>query len=167
MIPTRSAVCWTSSSEWDERKTVRPSAAVSRNSVAHLRLQQRVEPTRRLVEHGELGPVHERLHDPDLLPVAARQLPDRAVEHDPEPLAERVAQRRSGAAQADERVELLPRGEPVGQPQVAGQVADPTAAATPSRRLSRPKSAALPAVGLIRSSSSLIVVLLPAPFGPR
>ena len=91
---------------------------------AHLRLQERVEPARRLVEHGQLGLVHERLHDPDLLPVAARQLPDRAVQLDAEPLAERVAERRSCAAQANERVELFARRQPVGQAQVAGQVAD-------------------------------------------
>ncbi len=135
---------------------------------AHLRLQERIEPARRLVEDGELGPVHERLHDPDLLPVAARQLPDRAVEHDAEPLAERVAERRSGAAQANERVELLARGEPVGEPQVAGQVADPAARRDPvARGCPGRRARARPAVGLIRSSSNLIVVLLPAPFGPR
>jgi hypothetical protein len=69
--------------------------------------------------------VHERLHDPDLLPVAAGQLPDRSVELDPEPLAERVAERRCDAAEASERVELLAPGEAVGQTQVAWEVADP------------------------------------------
>jgi hypothetical protein len=72
--------------------------------------------------------VHERLHDPDLLAVSPRELPNRAVEHDPETLAERVTEGCNGATQANQR---------------------------------------LPAAGLIRSSSSLIVVLLPAPFGPR
>ena len=63
MIPTRSAACCTSSSECEERNTVRPSAAVSRRRRPHLGLQQRVEACRRLVEHDEVGAVHERLHE--------------------------------------------------------------------------------------------------------
>src|SRR4030067_233201 len=36
-------------------------------------LDQRVQALRRLVEDEQLGPVHEGLHEPDLLPVAVRE----------------------------------------------------------------------------------------------
>ena len=71
-----------------------PVAAASRTSSAELVLQQRVEPARRLVEDEQLGTVHERLHEPELLAVALRELADRPVEHDAEALDERVPQPR-------------------------------------------------------------------------
>ena len=54
-------------------------------------LQQRIQPGGRLVEHQQFGPVHEREHQPDLLPVALRQCPYRAVQLDAEPFDELVA----------------------------------------------------------------------------
>ena len=92
---------------------------------AELVLQQRIEPARRLVEDEQLGTVHERLHEPELLAVALRELADRPVEHDTEALDERVPQPRiDRSAETGEGSELLVAREPVVQAQVAGQVAD-------------------------------------------
>ena len=60
MIPTRSATCCTSSSECDERKTVRRRGGLAEQR-RELLLHQRVEPARRFVEEEHVGPVHERL----------------------------------------------------------------------------------------------------------
>ena len=68
----------------------RPSRARARGT----RPGERVEAAGRLVEDEQLGPVHERLHDPDLLAVPLRELADRAVEDAVEALAELVAERR-------------------------------------------------------------------------
>jgi hypothetical protein len=82
--------------------------------LAELGLQERVEARRRLVQDHELRPVHERLHDADLLAVALRELADRPVAHDAEALAELVAKLLVDAhAQARQRVELLTCGQPV------------------------------------------------------
>jgi hypothetical protein len=59
-----------------------------------LLLQERVEAARRLVEHEQVGPAHERLHDSELRPVALRELADRPVEDDSETLDEIVARGR-------------------------------------------------------------------------
>ena len=78
-----------------------------RDELVERLLDERIEPARRLVEHEQVGIVHERLDEPDLLPVPARQLLDPAVEIEVEPLGELVAAsrrarragaRRSGAA---------------------------------------------------------------------
>ena len=91
-------------------------------------LEDRVQPARRLVEHHELGPVLEGLHDPDLLLVALRELPGRAVERQ----VEAAGQRPGGgevahALEAAEERERLARGEPLVQPQLPREVADPAA----------------------------------------
>ena len=52
-------------------------------------LHQRVEPVGRLVQDEEVGPVHERLDEADLLSVALRQGGDRPVELELEALRER------------------------------------------------------------------------------
>ena len=169
MIPTRSAACCTSSSECDERNTVRPSAGGLAHE-AHGTPPEAAGRARSSARRGSSsgGPVHERLDEPELLAVALRELTDRAVEHRAEPLAELVAERRLAAAQAGERVELRAAGEAVEQPEIAGQVPDLRRGPRPRRRCaSSPSSAARPEVGRIRSSRRRIVVLLPAPFGPR
>ena len=72
--------------------------------------------------------MHERLDEPELLPVALRELPDRPVEDDAEPLAELLAEPGvEPAAKPGERLELLTAGQPVGEAQVAREVADPAA----------------------------------------
>jgi hypothetical protein len=105
--------------------------------------------------------VHEGLHDAELLTVPLRELSDRAVEVDPEALAELLSESDLGpAAQTRERLELFASGEPVRYP-------TPRRASTPSLCVSSPKRAARPAVGRISPSRRRIVVDLPAPFGPR
>ena len=54
-------------------------------------LHERVEAARRLVEDEQVGIVHERLDEPDLLPVSAGELLDPAVEVEVEPFREGVA----------------------------------------------------------------------------
>ena len=49
-----------------------------------LPLDEWIESRGRLVQHDQLGPVHERRHQRDLLPVPTRQVVDRPVEIDAE-----------------------------------------------------------------------------------
>ena len=51
-------------------------------------LHKRVEAARGFVEHEQLGLVHERLHDAELLLVALRQLSYRAVQVKPKPFGQ-------------------------------------------------------------------------------
>src|SRR5690606_32321237 len=55
-----------------------------------LALDEWVEAARRLVEHEQVGPVHERLDEPDLLAVALRERVDGAAQVETEPLGERL-----------------------------------------------------------------------------
>jgi hypothetical protein len=55
-----------------------------------LLLHERVEPAGRLVEHEQLGFVHERLDQADLLLVALRQVAHRSAEVDAEAVGEAV-----------------------------------------------------------------------------
>ncbi|HSJ73532.1 MAG TPA: hypothetical protein VK904_04380 [Miltoncostaeaceae bacterium] len=126
ITPTRSATCCTSSREWDERKTVPPPAAASLISARTSRSTRRVEPAGGLVEHDPVGPVHEGLHQPELLAVALGELADGTAELGVQALAERIAARRvdPAAAQPGERGELLTAGEAVREPELAGKLAD-------------------------------------------
>ena len=54
-------------------------------------LDERIEPRDRLVEDQQLGLVHERLDQAELLTVTRRQLADPPVEIGVEPLCKRVA----------------------------------------------------------------------------
>ena len=53
-------------------------------------LHKWIEPARRFIEDDQVGPMHEGLHETDLLAVALRQLMDRPIELDLEPLDEQV-----------------------------------------------------------------------------
>ena len=79
MIATRSQVFSTSERMWLERKTVAPSATVSRSVSKKRLLDERVEARGRLVEDEQLGPVLERDDQADLLLVALRVLPEAAA----------------------------------------------------------------------------------------
>ena len=61
------------------------------DQVLELVLQQRVQAGGRLVEDEQVGLMHEREHQADLLPIAFRQRPRRAIEIGGEPLDELVA----------------------------------------------------------------------------
>ena len=65
-----------------------PLPVASPQQVGELLLHQRVEARRGLVEHDKLGPMHERLHNAHLLPVAAGERPDRPVEVEGEAIRE-------------------------------------------------------------------------------
>jgi hypothetical protein len=92
-----------------------------------LMLQQRVEARGWLVEDQQLGPVGERLDDPDLAPVAGAQLADRPGRVELE-AAEQAGDRGGIVATAEGAVE----GDHVGgrvprvEVEVTGQVADPS-----------------------------------------
>ena len=135
---------------------------------AYLGLEKRVEPGARLVEDDQLRAVHERLNEADLLAVALREVADGPVELEAEPLAELGSEAIVGAAaKPRERVELLAAVIRSFSRRSPGRYPMRRRASTPWRRESSPSTAALPAVAWIRSSRSRIVVLLPAPFGPR
>ncbi len=93
-----------------------------------LHLNEWVEPTGRLVEHQQLGSVHEGEEQADLLAVPLRQLADGAVEADPEtinhlgrePLV--VAAARPGAPP-----DQVTARHAIEQLEIAGHVADPPA----------------------------------------
>ena len=87
-------------------------------------LHERIQPGGGLIEHQQLGAVHEREHDPELLAVALRQLVDLAVEDHPEPFDQLIAQPLiDPAAGAGEPVEHAPAGHPRVKLELAGQVA--------------------------------------------
>jgi len=86
-------------------------------------LHQRIQPGGGLVEYEQLGPVHEREHDPELLAVALRELVDAPVEADLEALHELLAPRRlDAAARVREPVEQPPAGDPRVQLQLPGEI---------------------------------------------
>ena len=89
-------------------------------------LHERVQAGGGLVEHEQLGAVHEREHDPELLPVALRQLVDLAVEDHLEPLDQLITQPLIDAgASAGEPVEHALAGHPGVKFELAGQIPAP------------------------------------------
>jgi hypothetical protein len=87
-------------------------------------LHEWVKARRWFVEHEQLGAVHEREHDPELLAVALRQLVDLSVQVHVEPLDELIAQPPIHAgAGAGEPVEDAPAGHPRMKLEFARQVA--------------------------------------------
>ena len=88
-------------------------------------LHERVEPGGRLVEDGQRRAVHERLDEPDLLPVPLRERLDRPVELELEAVRDPLSVTEVGhPAQRREVAEVLPRREPLVQAEVAGEVAE-------------------------------------------
>ena len=132
-------------------------------------LDERVQARRRLVEEQQVGPVLEGDDQPDLLLVALRVLAELArrvhVQARDQVLLVRLV---DAAAQVGEVLERLAAGEVVVQDELAGQVADAGDGSRPGRRsVSMPKIVARPLVGRIWSRRVRIIVVLPAPFGPR
>ncbi len=88
-------------------------------------LDERIEPRSRLVENQQLGLVHERLDQPELLPVPGGELPHLPVEIRVEALSERVAHAPVDApAQPREIVEHRASGQLRIERQVTRQEAD-------------------------------------------
>ncbi len=167
--PTRSATCCTSESTWELRKTVPAAVGGLARERRERLLHQGVEAAGRLVEHEQIGAVHEGLHQTDLLAVAARQRAQRAVEVELQPAGEGVGVagvRPSGAGGRSSRPD---RGRSCAGRARRSPGTYPIRAriAGPSRRASRPRIVSRPEVGRIRSSIIRMVVDLPAPLGPR
>ena len=132
-----------------------------------------VDADRRLVEEHDLGVVQDPARDVQPLAHAARVALDALLlaalqadelEHlvDPEPL--RLA---GDAVELGEVAEVVVRGEPLVEAAVAAEdVADPLAHLARVATTSWPSTRASPLVGSRRVISILIVVVLPAPFGP-
>ena len=88
-------------------------------------LNERVQAGDRFVEDQQLGVVHERLDEPELLPVAGRQLPNRPVELGVEALGELGdAAGPDVAVQPREEAEHRRAGQQGVETEVPGQVAD-------------------------------------------
>jgi hypothetical protein len=134
-----------------------------------LLLQERVQSAGRLVQDEQLRLVHERLHDADLLPVPLGQgldLPDRG----PAPAGRRARRcGREALLRAGCRGTSAAPGRSAGRrPRSRRRGSRPAGGARRRRGGgASPSTSARPLVGRIRSSSSRIVVDLPAPFGPR
>ena len=103
--------------------------AARRRALAHeaveLLLDEGVETARRLVEDEELRPVHQRLDEADLLPVALREVGHGAVQVEVEPLDQLVHVARIDAdAQAREEREVLAARQARVEGELARDVAD-------------------------------------------
>ena len=123
MIATRSQTRSTSSSSCEERKTVHPRSRSSRDEGEELLLHERVEPGGRLVEDQQLRRMEQRQDQPDLLPVAARELPQRPLHIGAETPRQFVGPAVSGdPAKACEQRDRLVPGRVLPVPEVAGQV---------------------------------------------
>ena len=152
------------------REEDRPATADDlRDELVERLLHERIEPTRRLVEHEQVGVVHERLDETDLLPVPARELLDPAAEVEVEPCGKLV-----GARDISRTPRRCPKKRSSSRPVIRsyrrrspGRYPSRRRIATLSRLESSPNTLSLPPVGLIRSSRRRIVVVFPAPFGPR
>jgi hypothetical protein len=111
--------------------------------------------------------MHERLDQPDLLFVPVGQRGDADAEIEVEPIGQ-VADGpflHAAPQRADVR-ELLEPGEPVVEPELARQVAD---APVDLDRVATSVQTedGCPPVGRMKSRTVRIVVVLPAPLGPR
>ncbi len=91
-------------------------------------LHERIQPGDRLIQDQQLGLVHERLDQAELLPVAGRELADRSIEVCVEALDQRVTQPPIDApSQRRQVVEHRPARQLRIQGQIAGQKANSAA----------------------------------------
>ena len=138
------------------------------DQVEHVLLAERVEPAGRLVEDEELGIVHERCDHAHLLLVALGEVAQAPPEVELEPLGKLVdGTPVDAAAQPAEKGEVADRGASRGRFELTRQIARQLPVSTLRSCASRPRISARPRVGRIRSSRRRMVVVFPAPFGPR
>ena len=91
-------------------------------------LHERIEPRDRLIQNQQLGIVHERLYEPELLAIPGRQLTDRPPEVSLEPLGERESSLAAdAAADLGQVVEDLSARQLRVERELTRQKADPTA----------------------------------------
>ena len=167
-MPTRSQSASTSLRMCEERKTVWPRSLGLVDRVAERHLHQRVEAAGRLVEEQQVGAARERRDQLHLLAVALRQRAHLLGGVELEALDQRVAVGDVGAAAQ------RARNSSVSAPVSDGHR---TARRRRRRRGGGPPTGiapgvdaeelGAPAVGRCSPSSSRIVVVLPAPLGPR
>ena len=171
-MATRSQTSSISLSRCELRKTATPSARRRANDVAHLAAADRVERRGRLVEQYQVGLGEDRLGQPDALghafrvaaqPVAAAPGQADALEHGGDA---RAALGGRQAGQAAVEVEQRVAGQPVVEAEVLGQVAD-RGGGPPARRRAGRRCAPRRRSARTSPVRILIVVVLPAPFGPR
>ena len=132
-------------------------------------LHQRIEAGGRLVEDQQLGPVHERQHQADLLPVALRQLPRRTIENDLEALDQLVGVRRIAVRPGHARTSRCAVARSCAGTAPARRGGSRCAGGSRRCHAERRGRAptACPPVGRCSARSIRIVVVFPAPFGPR
>src|SRR5664279_233532 len=88
-------------------------------------LKERVQTGGRFVEHQQPRPVHESLHQADLLPVALGQGADRAIQLGTEPVGQLIAVAAvAQGADVGEAIQVLAPGQPWVEGEVPWQVAD-------------------------------------------
>ena len=168
MIATRSQVRSTSSMMCELRNTVRPSVRASRTISKNVCWTSGSRPDVGSSRISRSGPVLERDDQADLLLVALRVLLEPAARVEVEALDElgHVAGI-DATAQVGEVLDGVAAGEPVVEVELAGQVADPAVDGDRVGGRLDAEDLARPDVGRMRSSRMRIVVVLPAPFGPR
>jgi hypothetical protein len=162
----------------EERNTVCPLLGLA-HALAKHNLHQRVKPTRRLVEQEQISPGRERGDQRHLLAVALRQRPDLLARVDLEALDELTAvgeidpalplgacARRSGT-QAAEELERLHRRQRRPQKRLSRHVRKAPVRADAIPPGIDPRTAPPARPGRGNPNNSRIVVVLPAPFGPR
>ena len=165
-MPTRSHRASTSLRMCDEEEHRLAALLGLAYRLAERDLHQRIQAVGRLVEDQQVGAAGERGDQLDPLPVALRERV--LVDVELEALDERVAVCGVGARAAFREVgERFGARERGPQKRLAGDIGGPSCAATGSRQASIPSNSARPAVGRCKPKSSRIVVVLPAPLGPR
>ena len=153
------------------REEDRLAALLLEDEVAHLFAPDRIEPAHRLVEDEELRIVHERGGEAGALEHALREAAHRAIDRvgDPDALERRLDPARevrpAKAVEAPAERHELARREVRVDVRVLRQEADAAHRLGRGDRLAEERRA--PAVGAMSPVSILIVVVLPAPFGPR
>ena len=167
MMPTRVQIFSTSESTWLERKTVAPAFDPLADDLEDGLLVQRVETARRLVEKEQFGVVHERKHERELLLVALGELLHALRGVELQALDEVGRRRRLRAAEAGEVVDVPLPGLAVVEVHLARDVADAPTDGRAVKRDGLAEHLASPAVGRSMPRRQRIVVVLPAPFGPR
>ena len=138
------------------------------DAMAKRLFHQRVQAAGGLVEQKQIGPRHQRGDEQHLLAVALGVGPHLLGRVEIKPLGSARRDRRVDVAlDPPEEVQGLGAGERRPQVGLARHVGETTVGLHRRRWQSSPKISARPAVGRARPSSRRIVVVFPAPLGPR
>ena len=160
----------TSSSRWDDRKTVRPSSTNARIRWRVSRMPGRVEPVHRLVEDQQRGVGEQAPCDAEPLAHAERVRLDAIVRTVRQADASERVVDAASAARSRAAATIFRFSRPVRWPWKRGSSTIAPTRARASRRFAgcgRPSRLTSPDVARVRPTSVRISVVLPAPFGPR